>query len=125
MDFLSDTLSHLPPLFHHSLSLSFFLPDVGASEQLDDGSAGREGASDAIREREGGGVVFSAAGCAGAAVVTPAGAREEQQGARRAAGQTAGEGQSGQSSRAELSSVNSSLHSIRLVVFSSILGLSS
>lgn len=125
IDFLSDTLSHLPPLFHHSLSLSLFLPGVGRSEQLNDSSAGREGASDALREREGGGAVFSAAGCAGAAVVTSAGAREEQQGARRAAGQTAREGQSGQSSQAELSSVNSSLHSIRLVVFSSISGLSS
>lgn len=69
-------------------------PDVGANEQLSDGSAGGEGASDAICEREGGGAVVGAAGCAGAAVVASAGAREEQQGAGRAAGQTAGEGPS-------------------------------
>jgi len=69
-------------------------PDVGANEQLSDGSAGGEGASDAICVREGGGAVVCAASCAGAAVVTSAGAREERQGAGRAAEEAAGEGQS-------------------------------
>lgn len=99
MDFPADTHGHLPLLA--SLFSSLFSPDVGASEQLDDGSAGGEGALDAICEREGGGAVVSAAVCAAAAVVTSAGAREEQQGARGAAGQTAGEGQSGQQSPAQ------------------------
>lgn len=108
----------LPSSLSPSLSFSFiylfiFLPDVVANEQLNDSSAGREGASDAICEREGGGAVVSAAVCAGATVVTSAGAREEQQGAGRAAGQTAGEGQSGQQSPAQ----QTCLH---CVVFSSV-----
>ena len=77
-------------------SLSLLLPDIRANERLSDGPAGREGASDAICKREGGGAVVFAAGCAGAAIITSAGAREEQQGTGRAAGQTAGEGQSKQ-----------------------------
>lgn len=69
------------------------LPGVGESEQLNDGSAGREGASDAICEREGSRAVVSAADCPSAAVIASAGAREKHQGARRAAGQAEGQGQ--------------------------------
>lgn len=69
------------------------LPGVGAGEQLDDSSAGREGATYAICEREGSRAVVSAAGSASAAVITSAGAREKHQGARRASGQAEGQGQ--------------------------------
>lgn len=83
-----------PPYTDPSAVAALSSPDVGPLEKLTDGCAGREGAGDAICEREGGGAVVSASGCAAAAVVPPAGARQEQQGAGRAAGQTAGEGQS-------------------------------
>lgn len=101
-DSLSDTHRRLPPLVSPFTPSPLSVPGVGASEQLDDSFAGREGATDAIREREGGGAVVSAAGRASAAVISSAGARKEQQGARRTAGQTAGEGQAfGQSSGAQ------------------------
>lgn len=100
MGFLYDPHSHRLPLAPLNDSLS--LLGDGASEQLDDSSAGGEGTSDAICEREGGGAVVSAADCASTAVIASAGAREEQQGAWRAARQTEGEGQ--QSGTYELSS---------------------
>lgn len=77
-----------------SLTAFCFLPDIREHEQLNDSSAGGEGAFDAVCEREGGGAVVTAAGRAGAAVITSAGAGQDRQGAGRPAGKTEGEGQS-------------------------------